>query len=127
MTVSPEEAPDKAEVLEIHFAKGVPTKVVNKEDGTQKDTALEIYQYLNEVAGRNGIGRIDIVENRFIGMKSRGCYETPGGTVIRAAHLDIEVCVCVRRNAWWRCRGPLHCSPRPRPRSCVRVCVCACV
>lgn len=90
MTVSPQEAPDKAERIEIHFAKGVPVKVVNKEDGTTKDTALDIYTYLNTVAGRNGVGRIDIVENRFIGMKSRGCYETPAGTVIRAAHIDIE-------------------------------------
>eukprot|EP00038_Savillea_parva_P006947 m.166869 g.166869 ORF g.166869 m.166869 type:complete len:416 (-) comp12753_c0_seq1:99-1346(-) len=90
MTVSPQEAPDKAEILEIHFAKGVPVRVVNKGDLTQKETPLEIYEYLNVVAGRNGVGRIDIVENRFIGMKSRGCYETPGGTVLRAAHIDIE-------------------------------------
>lgn len=91
MTVSPEEAPDKSEELEIHFANGVPIRVVHKGDLTQKETPLEIFEYLNVVAGRNGVGRIDIVENRFIGMKSRGCYETPGGTVIRAAHIDIEV------------------------------------
>eukprot|EP00041_Stephanoeca_diplocostata_P006591 m.89508 g.89508 ORF g.89508 m.89508 type:complete len:414 (-) comp16441_c0_seq1:132-1373(-) len=90
MTVSPEEAPDKKEVLEIEFMKGVPTKVTNKTDGTVKDTPLELFQYLNVVGGRNGVGRIDIVENRFIGMKSRGCYETPAGAIIREAHLDVE-------------------------------------
>lgn len=90
MTVSPKDAPDKAEELSIEFKKGVPVKVTNKSDGTVKTNALEIYTYLNTVGGRNGVGRIDIVENRFIGMKSRGCYETPAGTIIRAAHLDIE-------------------------------------
>ena len=73
-----------------HLRADVHLQVVNANDGTTKDKALDIYVYLNEVAGRNGVGRIDIVENRFIGMKSRGCYETPAGTVIRAAHIDIE-------------------------------------
>jgi len=88
MTVSPKDAPDTPEVLTIEFAGGVPIKVTNGD--VVKDTALDIYLYLNEVGGKNGIGRIDIVENRFIGMKSRGCYETPGGAIIRAAHIDIE-------------------------------------
>ena len=90
MTVSPKEAPDKDELLSIEFKHGVPIKVTNKSDGTVKDSALEIYTYLNTVGGRNAVGRIDIVENRFIGMKSRGCYETPAGAIIREAHLDIE-------------------------------------
>jgi argininosuccinate synthase len=90
MTVSPKEAPDKDELLSIEFKRGVPIKVTNKSDGTVKDSALEIYTYLNMVGGRNAVGRIDIVENRFIGMKSRGCYETPAGAIIREAHLDIE-------------------------------------
>lgn len=90
MTVSPENAPDKAEIIEIDFKAGVPVKVTNKTDGTVKDAALDMYTYLNTVGGRNGVGRCDIVENRFIGMKSRGCYETPAGAIIREAHLDIE-------------------------------------
>jgi len=90
MTVSPQQAPDKVESIEIEFKKGVPVKVTNKTDGTVKDTPLDLYLYLNKVGGRNAIGRIDIVENRFIGMKSRGCYETPAGAIIREAHLDIE-------------------------------------
>lgn len=90
MTKSPQDAQDKTEVLEIEFKEGVPVKVTNKTDGTVKTTPLELYVYLNEVGGRNAIGRCDIIENRFIGMKSRGCYETPAGTIIRAAHIDIE-------------------------------------
>ncbi|CAN0556489.1 unnamed protein product, partial [Ectocarpus sp. 12 AP-2014] len=64
MTVDPLKAPDKVESLRIEFAKGIPVKVTNKTDGTVKDKPLELFCYLNEVAGRNGIGRIDIVENR---------------------------------------------------------------
>uniref|UniRef100_A0A6Q2Z9H6 Argininosuccinate synthase n=1 Tax=Esox lucius TaxID=8010 RepID=A0A6Q2Z9H6_ESOLU len=69
---------------------GVPVKVINVKDGQSKDTPLGIFSYLNEIGGRHGVGRIDIVENRFIGMKSRGIYETPGGTILYHAHLDIE-------------------------------------
>lgn len=57
---------------------------------TVKDDALELFLYLNQLGRKHGIGRIDIVENRFIGVKSRGCYETPGGTILRVAHIDIE-------------------------------------
>jgi len=64
--------------------------VENLEDGTKKKETLELFTYLNKIAGQNGIGRIDLVENRFVGMKSRGVYETPAGTVLRAAHLDLE-------------------------------------
>uniref|UniRef100_A0A8D0XND2 Argininosuccinate synthase n=1 Tax=Sus scrofa TaxID=9823 RepID=A0A8D0XND2_PIG len=69
---------------------GVPVKVTNVKDGITRSTALELFIYLNEVAGKHGVGRIDIVENRFIGMKSRGIYETPAGTILYHAHLDIE-------------------------------------
>uniref|UniRef100_A0A672ZLW4 Argininosuccinate synthase n=1 Tax=Sphaeramia orbicularis TaxID=375764 RepID=A0A672ZLW4_9TELE len=72
-----------------HFF-GVPVKVTNMTDGHSKDSALDIFSYLNEIGGKHGVGRIDIVENRFIGMKSRGIYETPGGTILLKAHLDIE-------------------------------------
>ncbi|CAM9868054.1 unnamed protein product [Ascophyllum nodosum] len=94
MTVDLLEAPDKPEELRIEFAKGVPVKVTNMSDGTIKEKPLELFCYLNEVAGRHGVGRIDIVENRFVGIKSRGVYETPGGTLLRDAHLDLEgICV----------------------------------
>ncbi|CAN0016819.1 unnamed protein product, partial [Pylaiella littoralis] len=90
MTVDPLKAPDRVEELRIKFEKGVPVQVTNKTDGTIKDKPLELFLYLNEVAGHNGIGRIDIVENRFVGIKSRGIYETPAGTLLRAVHLDLE-------------------------------------
>jgi argininosuccinate synthase len=84
------DAPDKETNLEIHFKDGIPVKVVNKEDGTIKTDALELFIYLNKLGGENGIGVVDMVENRFVGIKSRGIYETPGATILRAAHLDIE-------------------------------------
>ncbi len=91
MTVSPERAPDRAEIIRIEFENGVPTKVINlSEDNTTVTDPLELFLYLNKVGGRNGIGRIDIVENRFVGIKSRGIYETPGGKILFDAHLDIE-------------------------------------
>jgi len=90
MTVDPKDAPDQAEALRIEFKAGVPVKVTHKTDNTEKTDPLELFCYLNEVAGRNGVGRIDIVENRFVGIKSRGVYETPAGTVLREAHLDLE-------------------------------------
>jgi argininosuccinate synthase len=85
MTVSPQEAPDKVEEVVIGFEKGVPVEL----DGKKK-SALEMVESLNTIAGRNGVGRIDIVENRFVGMKSRGVYEAPGMTALYAAHLAIE-------------------------------------
>lgn len=90
MTKNPEHSPDQADLLEIEFKKGVPVRVSHLKDGVSKETPLEIFCYLNEIGGKHGVGRIDIVENRFIGMKSRGIYETPGGTVLLQAHLDIE-------------------------------------
>ncbi|MFH1521012.1 MAG: argininosuccinate synthase [Candidatus Micrarchaeota archaeon] len=89
-TKSPQDAPEKETTLEIHFKNGIPIKVVNKDNHTVKSNPLDILVYLNEVGAENGVGRIDIVENRFVGIKSRGVYETPGVTILRAAHLDIE-------------------------------------
>ena len=90
MTVSPKEAPDEETEIEIEFEKGNPQRVKNIKDGTIKEGALALYAYLNELAGKNGIGREDMVENRFVGIKSRGVYETPAGTILMAAHRDLE-------------------------------------
>ncbi|KAI8518723.1 Adenylosuccinate synthetase [Branchiostoma belcheri] len=91
MTTDPVEAPNTPEKLEIEWKDGVPTKVTNLDDGTVKDDSLELFLYLNQVGGKHGVGRIDIVENRYIGMKSRGIYETPAGTILYHAHHDIEL------------------------------------
>ncbi|XP_033643587.1 argininosuccinate synthase-like [Asterias rubens] len=90
MTVDPKKAPEQSDRIEIEFSKGVPIKVKNLGDGTEKTDPLELYQYLNKIGGKHGVGRSDIVENRFIGMKSRGVYECPGGAILLVAHLDIE-------------------------------------
>ena len=90
MTVSPKDAPDEETLLEIHFKDGKPIKVVNLNDGTTKEDPLELFEYLNEIGKKNGVGRVDMVENRFIGIKSRGVYETPGATILWEAHRDIE-------------------------------------
>jgi len=95
-TVDPEDAPDQATRISIEFKDGIPIKVTNKEDGTVKTDSLELFTYLNELGGANGIGRIDIVENRYVGVKSRGVYETPGGTILHMAHTDIE-CIAMDR------------------------------
>jgi len=97
LTVDPEDAPNTPERITITFKHGIPVKVVNNDDGTTKTDSLDLFTYLNTIARRNGIGRIDIVENRFIGIKSRGCYETPGGTILRAAHIDLEGLVLDRQ------------------------------
>uniref|UniRef100_A0A8C7YR37 Argininosuccinate synthase n=1 Tax=Oryzias sinensis TaxID=183150 RepID=A0A8C7YR37_9TELE len=90
MTKNPADSPNEPDVLEMEFRNGVPIKVTNETNGISKNAPLEIFSYLNEIGGKHGVGRIDIVENRFIGMKSRGIYETPGGTILLKAHLDIE-------------------------------------
>jgi argininosuccinate synthase len=90
MTRSPREAPDRETHLEVHFKDGVPVKVVDLTNGVIKTEPLELFTHLNKVGARNGVGRIDIVENRFVGIKSRGIYETPAMTILRAAHMDIE-------------------------------------
>lgn len=86
----PKDAPDKETKIKIHFKDGLPVKVENLEDGTVAENPLELFQYLNKVGAENGIGMLDIVENRYVGIKSRGVYETPGATILWAAHRDIE-------------------------------------
>lgn len=78
-TSHPDQWPDQAETVVLTFEEGLPVKVENKDDGTKKTGALELFTYLNTVGSRHGIGRMDMVENRFVGIKSRGVYETPGG------------------------------------------------
>ena len=90
MSTSPKKAPDKETELKIEFKDGIPIKVENKTNSLFFTNPLEIFSYLNKLGGENGIGRIDLVEDRFVGMKSRGVYETPAGTILRVAHLDIE-------------------------------------
>jgi argininosuccinate synthase len=91
MTRSPQEAPDKNEEVTIEFEKGIPVAV----NGMKLDP-VSLVELLNEVGARNAIGRIDLVENRFVGIKSRGCYETPGGTLLIAAHRELEA-LCLER------------------------------
>jgi argininosuccinate synthase len=85
LTKSPEKAPDKATYIEIEFKKGEPVAIDGK-----KMKPVALMKKLNKIAGENGIGRVDIVENRLVGIKSRGVYETPAGTVLMAAHRDLE-------------------------------------
>ena len=85
MTVDPQNAPDEPEIIEVDYENGDPVAV----DGRRMSPA-GILQHLNKVGGKHGIGRVDLVENRFIGMKSRGVYETPGGTIMRVAHRAVE-------------------------------------
>jgi len=85
MTVSPEKAPDTPTYIELTFRAGDPVAI----DGVEMEP-LALFTRLNKVAGANGIGRLDLVENRFVGMKSRGVYETPGGTLLREAHRALE-------------------------------------
>ena len=84
-TVSPEKAPDTPEIIELEFKSGDPVAINGK-----AYKAHELLAELNRIGGMHGIGRLDLVENRFVGMKSRGCYETPGGTILLKAHRGIE-------------------------------------
>ncbi|HET8656452.1 MAG TPA: argininosuccinate synthase [Longimicrobiaceae bacterium] len=90
LTRSPQEAPDRATNLEITFKDATPVRVENLDDGTVRTDPLELFEYLNEVGGLNGVGRVDMVENRFVGIKSRGVYETPGGSILHQALRDLE-------------------------------------
>jgi len=92
LTKSPQDAPDQEEQVEIGFEKGVPVSV----DGQALDP-VSLVELLNEIGGRNAVGRIDLVENRFVGIKSRGCYETPGGTLLLASHGELEA-LCLDRD-----------------------------
>ncbi|RYF11172.1 MAG: argininosuccinate synthase, partial [Deltaproteobacteria bacterium] len=84
------QAPDEPELIDITFKDGIPTAVALGEGGASHQEPLALFGCLNALGAKHGIGRIDIVENRFIGIKSRGVYETPGGTILHAAHRDIE-------------------------------------
>jgi argininosuccinate synthase len=92
LTTSPQEAPDREEQVEIGLEKGIPIAV----NGMQLDP-VSLVELLNDIGGRNSIGRIDLVENRFVGIKSRGCYETPGGTLLLTAHRELEA-LCLDRD-----------------------------
>jgi argininosuccinate synthase len=97
MTRSPKEAPDRDEVVEIGFVRGCPVSV----NGMNLEP-VQLVELLNEIAARNAVGRIDLVENRFVGMKSRGCYETPGGTLITTAHRELEALTLDREVAHYK-------------------------
>jgi len=90
LTRSPLEAPDIPARIEILFENARPAAVTNLGDGTRHEEPLALFSYLNELGGEHGIGRVDMVENRFVGIKSRGVYETPGGTVLFHALRDLE-------------------------------------
>lgn len=92
LTRSPQEAPDREEHVEIGVKKGIPVSV----DGVNLDP-VSLVELLNEIGSRNAIGRVDLVENRFVGIKSRGCYETPGGTLLITAHRELES-LCLDRD-----------------------------
>lgn len=89
LTKSIADAPDTPERLTVHFEEGIPSKL-ELADGSAVTGSVEIFLKLNQLARKHGVGRVDIVENRFIGVKSRGCYETPGATILRKAHMDLE-------------------------------------
>jgi argininosuccinate synthase len=92
LTQSPQDAPDQNEQVTIGFEKGIPVSV----NGTSLEP-VSLVELLNEIGGRNAIGRVDLVENRFVGIKSRGCYETPGGTLLITAHRELEA-LCLERD-----------------------------
>ena len=92
ITKSPQEAPDQEEKVSIGFVKGIPTSV----NGMEMDP-VSLLELLNEIGARNAVGRVDLVENRFVGIKSRGCYETPGGTLLITAHRELEA-LCLERD-----------------------------
>ncbi len=85
LSVSPEQAPDKAEIIELDFIDGIPVAL-----NGQKMSPATLLEEMNRLGGKHGIGRVDMVENRFVGMKSRGVYETPGGTILYCAHRAME-------------------------------------
>lgn len=89
-TVSPKDAPNEETTLSIDFVSGVPVKITNENDGTVVTGDLEMIEYLNKVGHDNAIGRVDMVENRFVGIKSRGVYETPGCEILWKAHHNLE-------------------------------------
>lgn len=97
LSVNPEDAPDQPEVVEIEFEEGVPKAVNGKAMG-----AIELMETVNAIGGKHGVGRVDLVENRLVGMKSRGVYETPGGALLYAAHRELLTLVCERETLHYR-------------------------
>ena len=91
-TKSPQDAPDKPETVKIGFEQGVPVSI-----NCMKLPPVALIELLNEIGARNAVGRVDLVENRFVGIKSRGCYETPGGSLLLAAHRELEA-LCLDRD-----------------------------
>ncbi len=98
LTKSPKDAPDKAKDVTIGFEEGRPVSV----NGKKYSSAVALLEELNKQGAAHGIGRIDLVENRFVGMKSRGCYETPGGTLIMTAHRELEALTLDRNTAHYK-------------------------
>jgi len=98
LTRSPQDAPDQATDVTIGFEQGRPVSV----NGVVQPTAVALLEKLNAIGAGHGVGRIDLVENRFVGMKSRGCYETPGGTLIMAAHRELEALTLDRNMAHYK-------------------------
>jgi argininosuccinate synthase len=96
-TVAPEEAPDEPEVVRIDFEKGIPVAV-----NEVQMAPASVIEALNDIGARHGVGRVDLVENRLVGMKSRGVYETPGGTLLYAAHRELESLVLDRDTAHYK-------------------------
>ncbi len=90
LTTDPANAPDAEEEITIEFRAGVPVRVTNTTTKTVKTDPLELFLYLNQLGGKHGIGRVDMVENRYVGIKSRGVYEAPGATILWKAHRDLE-------------------------------------
>ena len=90
LTADPTKAPNEPEDFTITFEKGLPLKLEYNNGKKTATDSTDLFLTANAIARRHGVGRIDIVENRFIGLKSRGCYETPGFTMLRAAHVDLE-------------------------------------
>ena len=97
LSVPPEEAPDKPEYVDIEFEKGIPVAV----NGEKMD-CISLLTKLNEMGSRNGVGTVDIIENRLVGMKSRGVYETPGGTILFAAHTGLEQLILDRATTQYK-------------------------
>ena len=91
MTQSPQAGPENPTKVEIVFTNGLPVRCSELMSGKQFEQPTDIMIFLNLIGGQHGVGRIDIVENRFIGLKSRGVYETPGCTILFAAHQDLEI------------------------------------
>ncbi|XP_064457172.1 argininosuccinate synthase-like [Ornithodoros turicata] len=133
MTTDPKISPTRSDIVEIEFVKGIPTTVRDVSTGETHTGALDLFCHLNALGGKHGIGRIDIVENRVIGMKSRGIYETPAGTILHAAHLDLELFILDKEV--WRLKqylsekfgeqvyGGLWFSPEAEySRKCIEIC-----